>query len=138
MRKNVRAAMDALFAGKDYTNVSVQTRQDGATFTGLIADQHPTVYSYGPHFPLLILDGDTAYLNTTRYSATTSNQQSGVAHYMYYEGYENSGETIDHRGHTYAVYRKEHTERWPTYSFYQYPPGHVFARPAHHDTEVSR
>ena len=139
MRKNVRAAMDALFAETEYTNASIQTRQSGARCPEC-HEWHPTVYSYGSHFPLVILSGPTAYLNTTKYSNTTSTQQSGAAVYLHYEGYEDTGETITHRGHTYAVYRKETAERWPDYSDTPgwRPQGTVFARPAHHDTEVSR
>jgi hypothetical protein len=132
MRKNVRQAMDALFAGKEYTNPSIQTRQRGETIK--YREDKPTVYSYGSHFPLVILgQGYTAgiaYLNTDKYSATTSSQQAGAATYLHYEGYRDTGDTIIHRIHTYAVYRKDEPESWPTYS-----TTGIYSRPAHHNQE---
>ena len=43
-------------------------------------DKFYTVYSYGAHFPLAAYDFDTKiwYLNTDKYSATTSKHQSIV------------------------------------------------------------
>jgi hypothetical protein len=136
MRKNVRAAMDALFAGKEYTNPSIQTRQTGDLFTtvGECGFYLPTVYSYGSHYPLVMLtpERNEAYLNTTRYSATTSSQQAGAATYLHYEGYRDTGDTIIHRGHTYAIYRKDEPESWPNYSTTS-----VYRRPNHHNQEGS-
>jgi len=31
-----------------------------------------TIYSYGPHYPLAIFDGNKVYVNNTRYSNTTT------------------------------------------------------------------
>ena len=112
MRKNVRQAMDALFSGKEYTNASIQTRQRGEFLIDIPPSPNgvwpsrytmeksgmgrylPTVYSYGSHFPLVIRDDDMAYVNTEKYSVTTSNQQSGVAVYLHYEGYEPTGKYL--------------------------------------------
>jgi hypothetical protein len=129
MRKNVRQAMDALFSGKDYTNASIQTRQSGENMR--LGVNWPTVYSYGSHFPLIVkVDiGALAYVNQDKYSVTTSNQQSGVSLYLHYEGYRDTGETITHHGHTYAVYRKDEPESWPQFMTNQ---NSVFARPNHH------
>jgi hypothetical protein len=130
MRKNVRQAMDALFAGKDYTNSSIQTRQCGELLTNAHSDKTAdlrTVYSYGSHFPLVILGQGTAYVNQDKYSVTTSTQQSGVTAYLHYEGYRDTGQTIQHRGHTYAVYHKDEPESWPNYS-----TTGLYRRPNHH------
>jgi hypothetical protein len=120
--------MDALFSGKDYTNQSIQTRQRGEWITH---GEHATVYSYGSHFPLVFLcpANNAAYVNTDKHSVTTTNQQSGVALYLHYEGYRDTDETIQHRGHTYAVYRKADPESWPQFMT---NPNSVFARPNHH------
>ena len=132
MRKNVRQAMNALFAGKEYTNASIQTRQIGAKCPECLT-WHPTVYSYGSHFPLVILtDADVAYVNTEKYSATTSTQQSGVATYLYYEGYEPTGEYLTQKGYErFAIYRKVTSERWPSPEPYQRSTS-VWSRPNHH------
>ena len=136
MRKNVRQAMDALFSGKTYENPSIKTCQYGEyqyRVTGNPNDTEtlPTVYSYGTHFPLVILDGDTAYVNTEKYSVTTTNQQTGVAVYLHYEGYEPTANNLTQKGYErFAIYRKVRPECWPG--------GHysgTYDRPAHHGAQ---
>jgi hypothetical protein len=134
MRQNQRAALDALFSGREYTAPSIYTRQVGEFWptVGSAGFYLPTIYSYGSHYPLLILtpERNEAYLNTTKYSATTSSQQSGCALYLHYEGYRATGNTVEHRGHVFNVYTRDEPESWPDYPYQ--PRNSVFNRPAHH------
>lgn len=151
MRKNVRQAMDSLFSGKEYTNASIQTHQRGEFWIDIQPSPDevwpsthamemrgsgrylPTAYSYGSHFPLVMLDGDQAYVNTKKYSATTSTQQSGVGTYLHYEGYEPTGEYLTQPGFTrFAIYRKVTSERWPRFGN---RTNSVWQVPAHHGVQ---
>ena len=104
MRVNVRAAMDALFAGKDcHKSHSVYTDQTGAKCPEC-SDWHPTVFSYGRHFPLVILvDGVCAYVNPRKYSVTTSVQQGSARYYLHTKGFVDTGNMVD----GYEVWTKE-------------------------------
>lgn len=129
MRKNQRHALDALFNGKDLNLPSLIVDQNGGD------NGEPTIYSYGYHYPLLLLSQDhqEAYLNTAKYSATTTSQQSGCKMYLRFEGYRDTGQIITHRGHTFAVYQLTEPESWPG--------GHysgTYDRPAHHTKQDAR
>lgn len=110
MRANLRTAMDRLMAGKDYRGPSLITRQRGEQWEnyGRLGRELPTLYSYGRHFPLVILSGckQSAYLNAGRYSPTTSRQQGDAAYYLSLSGYAATDVTVDHKGHRFQVYRK--------------------------------
>lgn len=100
MRVNVSDAMTALFSGKDYTNRSIQTRQRGEWNDTAPGWHMPTVYSYGDHYPLVMLNEGMgmylAYVNTRKVSVTTSTQQSGAAEYLAtIAGYRNTGQTVE-------------------------------------------
>ena len=103
MRTNVREALDALFDGRDCRKShSVYTEQDGARCPECSAN-HPTTFSYGRHFPLVILTRVSALVNTTKYSATTSTQQSGAREYLTRQGFRPNGNTVEN----YAVWTKD-------------------------------
>lgn len=110
MHRGIERAMDALFAGQSkHVSHSVFTEQEGEydkTNGGFL----PTVYSYGHHFPLVILaDEDTVLFNDRKYSRTTTRHQSSTRVYLHYEGFEDSGE----RRSGYQVYKRVTGKRWP-------------------------
>lgn len=98
MRVNVREAMDALFSGKDCRKShSVYAEQSGES-------GFHTVYSYGRHFPLVVLTGSVALVNPEKYSVTTSVQQGSVAQYLTLADYRNTGTRHTLNGREYQVW----------------------------------
>lgn len=108
MHRGIERAMDALFAGQSkHVSHSLFTEQEGVGIDGTF---RPTVYSYGDHFPLVILaDEDTALFNDRKDSPTTTRHQSSARVYLHYEGFEDSGE----RRSGYQVYKRVTGKRWP-------------------------
>ena len=105
MRVNLRQAMEALFEGKDkYSAPSVFVEQRGETYD---LSKRPTVYSYGYHYPLVILVEPTvALVNETKYSQTTSTQQSGAAVFLGQKGFhKDPNRDVVHRGQQFSIYR---------------------------------
>ena len=103
MRVNVSTALDAMFRGKDaHPSNSVFSVQNGE-------DGFRTTYSYGYHFPLVILTGSCALVNDDKYSVTTSCQQSSVREYLTRAGYTPTKQKHTMRNREYTVWQGDET-----------------------------
>lgn len=55
---------------------------------GNVYYQNGVIYSYGQHFPMAYIRGSRAFINSSRYSQSTSRQQSTVRCALRESGYE--------------------------------------------------
>lgn len=64
----------------------------------------PAIFSYGQHFPMAVHEGCAWWVNTERYSQTTTMHQKGVREALSEHGYRPTGDTMTIQGMTF--------ERW--------------------------
>ncbi len=80
---------------------------DGKSFnrSNIITDGQ-TIYSYGAHFPMARKDGDVIYVNTDKYSVTTSKHQGALHVVLSIMGYAPVAPADVHERYTFTRWER--------------------------------
>lgn len=80
-RELARGGNRQVYTGAMIAHVwAAQRQQSARSGNGNLFFEGPVFYSYGTHFPLGVIVGETVFLNSDRYSVTTSGHQSAAAY----------------------------------------------------------